>query len=682
MDGVDTLLKKKNHHTQDFLPKYTPHIFLILFLKTLYTQYTDIVRDVPFDPPSLSFSSLLIPPQSMSDSSEAIRVVARLKPLETEISTANGTVDPICRLLADGKTVEVRDDLDHRTQFPFDAVLGARCEQDDVFHDVAAPVLAKLLAGYNAGILAYGQTASGKTHTMFGTTNSPGLAPRVLHNLIDLSEASPNIAVLASAVQIYNEGVYDLLAPLTTKGESPKREMWWVNGRYEVRAPTTRRMGGGDVVPLLSQVDSRRALGETRMNVASSRSHVVIVVDVIQSLPERGTDLISTLYLVDLAGCEALARTQATGQRATEAININKSLSTLKRVIETLCENAKRRTPLVVPYRESVLTRLLQDCMGGSAATTLVCTVSQHPLNLSETARTLAFGQTSRAIVNTVVQHYRPSFKQLEKLVADATRVRSAMEVEVLALLQRLPADQRASFAEHLKAAGVNPQDAPATQSLPDVIGPHGTPAEMCCPISGLYFAPDDTAFSTRPMKDPCVSLDGRSYERSALENYWGQHRALPPSGGAQTPSAQRLVMFPNKVLQERIAAREEAQRWPCDVLMQVFAYLVYDEVSLVRGISRLWRRAGSGRHLWEALARRDYPREVRRYQRRRNLDWREAYSMIVLDVHGPPEARNPVLSGTDSDENKKNEEKKTKKKKKKKKLLDGYQITKTVEFV
>eukprot|EP00760_Papus_ankaliazontas_P003270 PhM_4_TR11525/c0_g3_i1/m.92851 len=323
-------------------------------------------------------------------------------------------------------------------------------DQNDVYLGVAQPLVPEVLDGFNCSILAYGQTGSGKTHTMLGNDADPGIAPRVIDEIYTQladARAKGHASVEVSFMEIYNEKVRDLLGsrntPPNKKGErhasvSERRNSGSASpkvGPTDRRASVVPGMGGGGNVTIGYQdcrvrhhpelgtfVDGlrreivedpekckellkfgldHRATAPTKMNDVSSRSHAILQITVKQKFPTLGTQRVSVLHIVDLAGSEKIRRSGVTGGALTEAKTINLSLSTLRRVIDILIENEtlppKRRG--IPPYRESMLTWVLSDSLGGNSKTTMIATVSPHISNLDDTIASLRYALKAKAIV-------------------------------------------------------------------------------------------------------------------------------------------------------------------------------------------------------------------------------------------------------------------------------------------
>ncbi|WWC63609.1 uncharacterized protein I303_106214 [Kwoniella dejecticola CBS 10117] len=301
--------------------------------------------------------------------------------------------------------------------YPFDKVFGPEADQTMIFNEVADGMLDEVLAGYNCTIFAYGQTGTGKTYTMQGDLeltplaapkSTAGIVPRVLHRLFSLLDASSSteFSVKCSYVELYNEELRDLLAA-DYKGEATTASngglKLYEDGKKGVNIQGLEETGVRSLKEALNLLDKgvkRRQTAETKMNTESSRSHTIfsITVHVKENNVSRGGEdmlRIGKFNLVDLAGSEAIGRSGATDKRAREAGMINQSLLTLGRVISALVEKGSH-----IPYRESKLTRLLQDSLGGRTKTCIVATVSPTRSNMEETLSTLDYAIRAKSIRN------------------------------------------------------------------------------------------------------------------------------------------------------------------------------------------------------------------------------------------------------------------------------------------
>ncbi|KAK6641184.1 hypothetical protein RUM44_012893 [Polyplax serrata] len=345
--------------------------------------------------------------KSKGEKKQHIQVFTRVRPLNSQELRSQVVVECIS-----SKEVSVRDKSQTKT-FTFDRVFGPHSKQVEVYKAVVSPLIAEVLQGYNCTVFAYGQTGTGKTFTMVGEKSenssgsweddpSCGVIPRTLSHLFDeLKVRADEFTVRVSFLELYNEELCDLLAPnVNDDGKSLKLfEDSIKKGSVIVSGLEERTVHNkDDVYAILEAGNLRRQTAPTLMNAQSSRSHTIFTITVhIKVTTPEGEDLIKTgkLNLVDLAGSENIGRSGAVEMRAREAGSINQSLLTLGRVITSLVE----RTPHI-PYRESKLTRILQDSLGGRTKTSIIATVSPAFCNIEETLSTFDYAHRARNITN------------------------------------------------------------------------------------------------------------------------------------------------------------------------------------------------------------------------------------------------------------------------------------------
>ncbi|XP_051152672.1 kinesin-like protein KIN-14I isoform X2 [Andrographis paniculata] len=320
-----------------------------------------------------------------------IRVYCRIRPFLPEnppgSSCVEATDEQTLTVLTSSKYVK------GKKSFTFNRVFGPSSSQEEVFGDTQ-PLIRSVLDGYNVCIFAYGQTGSGKTYTMTGpkelTQESLGVNYRALNDLFCISEQRKNTIsydVYVQMIEIYNEQVRDLLV---TDGLHKKLEIR-NNTSNGINVPDANLLpvtSPSDVINLMNLGHKNRAVGSTAMNDRSSRSHSCLTVHVQGRNLTSGSTLRGCMHLVDLAGSERVDKTEASGDRLKEAQHINRSLSALGDVISSLA----RKSPHV-PYRNSKLTQLLQDSLGGQAKTLMFVHISPEPDAVSETISTLKFAE-------------------------------------------------------------------------------------------------------------------------------------------------------------------------------------------------------------------------------------------------------------------------------------------------
>ncbi|CAH0475685.1 unnamed protein product [Peronospora belbahrii] len=325
-----------------------------------------------------------------------VQVAVRCRPLNhREKSTGRGAV---VQCKPNSNEVAVLK----RKTYTFDRVFGQYSTQKDVFDTVVRPAVDEALAGYNCTVFAYGQTGTGKTYTMQGDlsrgSETAGIIPRSVQCIFDTLKASDEeFSVRVSFLQLYNEELKDLLDPDTDKKlrlmEDTKRGGIYCVNLLEITATTAKH-----VYDLVNTGVKNRITSETLMNENSSRSHSIFTVRIhSKEHNAAGEDLlrVGQLNLVDLAGSECVGRSGARNARAREAGTINQSLLTLGRVITALVDNLPH-----VPYRDSKLTRLLQESLGGRAKTTIIATLAPCADSLDETLSTLEYAFRAKNIKN------------------------------------------------------------------------------------------------------------------------------------------------------------------------------------------------------------------------------------------------------------------------------------------
>eukprot|EP00040_Diaphanoeca_grandis_P028526 m.165344 g.165344 ORF g.165344 m.165344 type:complete len:1263 (-) comp31382_c0_seq1:71-3859(-) len=308
--------------------------------------------------------------------------------------------------------------------------------QEAVFKELGTEVLENAFAGYNACIFAYGQTGSGKTYTMMGYEGDLGLIPRLCQSLFKHAAEKTNettkYSVEVSYMEIYNEQVRDLLGGKHASSNLKVREHK-VFGPYVENLRRLAVTSYQDIDMLMEQGNKLRKTAKTKMNDTSSRSHAVFTLFMTEQWYDKATDTTaekaSRLSLVDLAGSERQSKTGARGEQLKEGANINKSLSTLGLVIKALAEAStgagKGRGKAFIPYRDSILTWLLKDNLGGNAKTVMVAAISPSSDNLDETISTLRYADSAKKIVNHAMVNEDPNAKMVRELREELEALRN-----------------------------------------------------------------------------------------------------------------------------------------------------------------------------------------------------------------------------------------------------------------
>lgn len=352
-----------------------------------------------------------------------VKVVCRFRPPNAlELKEAGN--DPIVIINNEGNSVKLKSQEGMKgpdaAGFTFDRVFPMDTKQVEVFEYGVKGIVEDVLSGYNGTVFAYGQTGSGKTFTMMGADidsgELKGVIPRITEHIFDSIISSPeNIEYLVkvSYMEIYMEKIRDLLAPHNDNlpiHEDKSRGVYVKNlsDFYVGSAP--------EVYEIMRQGGEARKVSSTIMNAESSRSHSIFVITIQQKHLETGTQKSGSLYLVDLAGSEKVGKTGASGQTLEEAKKINKSLSALGMVINALTDGKSAH----IPYRDSKLTRILQESLGGNSRTTLVINCSPSAYNEAETLSTLRFGMRAKSIKNKARVNAELSSTELKALLKKA----------------------------------------------------------------------------------------------------------------------------------------------------------------------------------------------------------------------------------------------------------------------
>mmetsp|Transcript_30217 Transcript_30217/g.77012 ORF Transcript_30217/g.77012 Transcript_30217/m.77012 type:complete len:779 (-) Transcript_30217:292-2628(-) len=368
--------------------------------------------------------------------SECVKVVVRCRPLNqkelndgrqriVEMETRTGQVT-----LQNPKA----DASEPPKSFTFDAVYDWNCTQKEIYEQTAKPIVNSVMEGYNGTIFAYGQTGTGKTHTMDGGASPElqGIIPRTFQHVFETVEGSSDAQwmVRASFLEIYNEEVRDLLS------KDPKNKLEVKehkdSGVYVKGLNAFVVKGVPELNNVLEVGKKNRSVGATLMNQDSSRSHCIfcITIETIDSGAANpdGHIRVGKLNLVDLAGSERQSKTGATGDRLKEATKINLSLSALGNVISALVDGKSGH----IPYRDSKLTRLLQDSLGGNTKTVMVANMGPADWNYDESLSTLRYANRAKNIKNKPRINEDPKDAMLREFQEEIARLKALLEGEGL----------------------------------------------------------------------------------------------------------------------------------------------------------------------------------------------------------------------------------------------------------
>ncbi|KAJ8673467.1 hypothetical protein QAD02_004729 [Eretmocerus hayati] len=315
--------------------------------------------------------------------------------------------------------------------------------QEEIFYDLGTEVIESAFEGYNACVFAYGQTGSGKTFTMMGSPESQGLIPRICKTLFARmaagKESGASYRTEVSFLEIHNERVRDLLRPEQTMSHSLRVREHPKRGPYVQDLSSHLVYDYTDIQECMLRGNTHRTTASTNMNDVSSRSHAIFTITFVQAgFNENNmpSETVSKVHLVDLAGSERANATGATGQRLKEGAHINKSLVTLGSVISALAElssadsNSSRRS-IFIPYRDSVLTWLLKDSLGGNSKTIMIAAISPADCNYGETLSTLRYANRAKNIINKPTINEDPNVKLIRELRDEILKLKSLITKDV-----------------------------------------------------------------------------------------------------------------------------------------------------------------------------------------------------------------------------------------------------------
>ncbi|KAL7628118.1 Kinesin heavy chain [Parahypoxylon ruwenzoriense] len=349
-------------------------------------------------------------------SANSIKVVARFRP-QNKVELASGG-EPIVTF--NGPDTCSLNSAEAAGTFTFDRVFDMQGKQAEIFDYSIKPTVDDILNGYNGTVFAYGQTGAGKSYTMMGTSiedeHGKGITPRIVEQIFSSIMSSPptiEYTVRVSYMEIYMERIRDLLAPQNDNlpVHEEKNRGVYVKGLLEIYVSSV-----DEVFEVMKRGGAARAVAATNMNQESSRSHSIFVITVTQKNLETGSMKSGQLFLVDLAGSEKVGKTGASGQTLEEAKKINKSLSALGMVINALTDGKSSH----IPYRDSKLTRILQESLGGNSRTTLIINCSPSSYNDAETLSTMRFGMRAKSIKNKAKVNAELSPAELKAMLAKA----------------------------------------------------------------------------------------------------------------------------------------------------------------------------------------------------------------------------------------------------------------------
>lgn len=330
----------------------------------------------------------------MNPNIENIKVAVRFRPFNKKESDTDKYID------IENNNINIT--TPEKSSFTFDYVFDGSSTQEEVYNKTSKLAIELVCQGYNATIFTYGNTGSGKSFSMFGHENNKyelrGIIPRAcddIFNIINNNENKVESRIKCSFLEIYQERIRDLLIP--KKGYDPNLKIRntvskgvYVQGLVEKFVYCS-----DDILNIIKEGATQRSVASTSLNSVSSRSHSVLTIFITQVLAD-GSEIDSKVHLIDLAGSENVGKSEVQGINLSEAKMINKSLSSLGNVINALTEQGREH----IPYRDSKLTHLLQDSLGGNSKTIVICTASPSNLSSTETLSTLKFAKRVKEIKN------------------------------------------------------------------------------------------------------------------------------------------------------------------------------------------------------------------------------------------------------------------------------------------
>eukprot|EP00759_Apiculatamorpha_spiralis_P058428 PhF_6_TR9206/c1_g1_i1/m.14426/K10396/KIF5; kinesin family member 5 len=508
-------------------------------------------------------SAAPLPSSSGKLKKQHVQVLLRVRPPNDREVKEGGenclTVNDDCRQA----TIHIASDdpkKDVDYNFRYNHVFGPSSDTPTLCNHVLDPILDDVFEGFNASILAYGQTGSGKTHTMMGSPREPGVIPASLMKIfqrISIAPMSKHFSISISMVELYMEKLQDLLDPASTGkkawgGGTVGGGVTDPSGGIEIRETdaltwiaNVTKVEVDNVTGCLDTIQrgmKNRVTAETKSNIVSSRSHAIIVLTV--EVKDLGLKIMrrGQLYLVDLAGSEKVSKAETEGMRLNEAKQINLSLFALRQVVTALCENKKRKGVIRhIPYRDSKLTRLLENSLGGNARSVFIITVSPNIYNAEETLSSMRFGERSRMLTTKPKKHKHQTFEELQYVLRKTQDELETQRSTVLMLksqnsilqqqlssMASIGSNSRTSSMLNMKRGGITHQQ---------LIDPEISlllQSQLMCPLS------------KRTMTDPVVCMDGYTYERMAVRLWLAQRGNVSPTTGA---SMNASVMIPNQTL-------------------------------------------------------------------------------------------------------------------------------------
>ncbi|XP_015683455.1 kinesin-like protein KIF27 [Protobothrops mucrosquamatus] len=370
-----------------------------------------------------------------------VKVAVRIRPLLSKEILHNHQV--CVRLISNTQQIIIGKDR----VFTFDFVFGKHSTQDEVYTTCIKPLVASLIEGYNATVFAYGQTGSGKTYTIGGghiasvAEEERGIIPRAIQEIFQIISENHNtdFTVKVSYIEVYKEELRDLLELETSMKDLHIREDEKGNtvivGAKDCQVESTE-----EVMSLLETGNAARHTGTTQMNEHSSRSHAVFTISVYQqqqplqkdtecaqnSPQSSGQQIASKFHFVDLAGSERVTKTGNTGERFKESIQINSGLLALGNVISALGDPKRKNAH--IPYRDTKITRILKDSLGGNAKTVMITCISPSSSDFDESLNSIKYANRAKNIRNKPIVNYNPDWDRIDEMELAIKLLREALQ--------------------------------------------------------------------------------------------------------------------------------------------------------------------------------------------------------------------------------------------------------------
>nr|XP_058904818.1 kinesin-like protein KIF18B [Kogia breviceps] len=361
--------------------------------------------------------------------------------------------------------------------FAFDRVFGEAATQQDVFHHTTHSILDSFLQGYNCSVFAYGATGAGKTHTMLGREGDPGimyLTTMELYRRLEACREEKRLEVLISYQEVYNEQIHDLLEPKGPLAIREDPDKGVVVQGLSFHQPTSAEQ----LLGMLTRGNRNRTQHPTDVNATSSRSHAIFQIFVKQQdrIPGLTQALrVAKMSLIDLAGSERASSTHAKGERLREGASINRSLLALINVINALADAKGRKSH--VPYRDSKLTRLLKDSIGGNCRTVMIAAVSPSSLAYEDTYNTLKYANRAKEIKLSL----KSNVISLDCHISQYASICQQLQAEVATLREKLRVYEAGAQAPQQDSLQP-PKAGPPHQSRPSCPSPPHLPSQPCTP--------------------------------------------------------------------------------------------------------------------------------------------------------------------------------------------------------